>query len=403
MVRDLSTRRPFHPFPARMAPSIALAELDSGDGKSLRVLDPMSGSGTALVVARGLGHSSVGVDTDPLAVLLARTACSDVPRSLVETGSRILREAKDRYRSVRLRDAYPPGASKETKAFVRYWFDPTNRKQLRALSDSIGSMRKCPSRDFLWCAFSRLIIVKSHGASRAMDLSHSRPHRAFERGQIRPLAEFARSVDYVAARAPFRGGASLPRSDVSLGDARDLKIDNKSVDLVITSPPYLNAIDYLRCSKFSLVWMGHDAESLRSIRSGMIGAEVSTPEALVAREVMKAHGRLASLPPRWRSVLGRFIIDMDRVLAESSRVLVDDGRAVFVVGDSNMRGVYVRNSKIISLLSERHGLKVASITRRRLPDRLRYLPPPKRSESSDGRLATRMRTEAIITLTKTGG
>src|SRR5258708_14980086 len=63
-------RSPIHPFPARMAPGIALEAL--GDAKPpLRVLDPMAGSGTVLAVARANGHRAYGVDLDPLAVLLA--------------------------------------------------------------------------------------------------------------------------------------------------------------------------------------------------------------------------------------------------------------------------------------------------------------------------------------------
>src|SRR5216683_7020052 len=63
-------RSPIHPFPARMAPGIALEAL--GDSRTtLRVLDPMAGSGTVLSVARAKGHRAFGVDLDPLAVLLA--------------------------------------------------------------------------------------------------------------------------------------------------------------------------------------------------------------------------------------------------------------------------------------------------------------------------------------------
>src|SRR4051812_2263905 len=63
-------RGPIHPFPARMAPGIALEAL--GKSKApLRVLDPMAGSGTVLAVARANGHYAIGVDLDPLAVLLA--------------------------------------------------------------------------------------------------------------------------------------------------------------------------------------------------------------------------------------------------------------------------------------------------------------------------------------------
>src|SRR2546423_6571083 len=63
-------RSPIHPFPARMAPGIALEAL--GESKTtLRVLDPMAGSGTVLAVARSKGHRAFGIDLDPLAVLLA--------------------------------------------------------------------------------------------------------------------------------------------------------------------------------------------------------------------------------------------------------------------------------------------------------------------------------------------
>lgn len=63
-------RNPIHPFPARMAPGIALEALGE-DKAQLRVLDPMAGSGTVLAVARAVGHRAIGVDLDPLAVLLA--------------------------------------------------------------------------------------------------------------------------------------------------------------------------------------------------------------------------------------------------------------------------------------------------------------------------------------------
>ena len=69
-VADILGRGPIHPFPARMAPGIALEAL--GESKNpLRVLDPMAGSGTVLAVARAKGHHAIGVDLDPLAVLLA--------------------------------------------------------------------------------------------------------------------------------------------------------------------------------------------------------------------------------------------------------------------------------------------------------------------------------------------
>src|SRR5436309_2882500 len=62
---------PIHPFPARMAPEIALQESARLAAGSL-VLDPMAGSGTVLRTASEWGHRAYGYDMDPLAVLMAR-------------------------------------------------------------------------------------------------------------------------------------------------------------------------------------------------------------------------------------------------------------------------------------------------------------------------------------------
>ena len=58
-------------------------------------------------------------------------------------------------------------------------------------------------------------------------------------------------------------------------DARQLPIDDESVDLVITSPPYANAIDYMRAHKFSLVWFGEPISELSALRATYIGSDNS--------------------------------------------------------------------------------------------------------------------------------
>src|SRR5688572_27230389 len=68
------TKNSFHPFPARMPVSVAKLLLEGAAQPGALVLDPMTGSGTTMIAARELGFRGVGLDRDPLAVLLARTA-----------------------------------------------------------------------------------------------------------------------------------------------------------------------------------------------------------------------------------------------------------------------------------------------------------------------------------------
>jgi SAM-dependent methyltransferase len=396
--------KPIHPFPARMAARIPWNELRGGSERPLRVLDPMAGSGTTLVVARTLGHEAIGFDTDPLAVLLARVWCGDVcERSALRVAERVLETARKRARGLLLGSAYPMDADDETRAFVRYWFDRTNRRQLAALASAIAGVSNRPVRDALWCAFSRMIITKQAGASLALDVAHSRPHKVTDKTVIRPLDYFVRSVRAVVAAAPFKSSvAAAPRAVMKCGDARRLPLEADSVDVVISSPPYVNAIDYLRGHKFSLVWMGHTVGELRRVRGANIGTEASSDEQVEEPKIAAAFkqiGDLEGLPLRQKKWLGRFVADMDRTLGEIHRVLVPGGRAVLVVGDCTMRGVFVRNSRTLAYLGEQHGFQIAGCKRRKLPPNRRYLPPPSLRDSGP-MLQNRLRTEALLHLVK---
>src|SRR5437879_3032053 len=91
-----------------MAASIPWNELRTVSHRPLRVLDPMPGSGPPLVGARTLGHQSIGFDTDPLAVLLAKVWCSDIRESsTLRAAEWVVDDAKKRARGLPLRDAYP--------------------------------------------------------------------------------------------------------------------------------------------------------------------------------------------------------------------------------------------------------------------------------------------------------
>jgi DNA modification methylase len=395
--------RPIHPFPARMAPEVVWDELPARS-RRLRVLDPMAGSGTTLVTAKLRGHEAVGYDRDPLAVLLSRTWVTTVRADAFRAKAKdVLLRARACAVRLKSKDAYPHSADDETKKFVRYWFDVHNRVQLTALAQSISRLRDTSLRTLMWCAFSRLIITKSVGVSLAMDVSHSRPHRTYDTAPVKAFDRFSSSVEYIIGSAPFpKLNARSPAARVRLADARNLPLPDESVDVVITSPPYLNAIDYIRGHKLSLVWMKHSIGSLRQVRATNVGTETmahanradTQTESVIDRMCIKSR-----LSRRNTGLLRQYVHDMRQVMTEVRRVLRRNAKAVFVIGDCNIRGVFVRNSKCLIALAKELGLTVTKTRRRPLPDSRRYLPPP--ASTRDGHtLSKRMREEVIITMRK---
>ena len=361
------------------------------------------GSGTVIALARAQGHVPIGVDIDPLAILLARVWTTSLDVNAIRRRAKaVLASAHHMSSGMKLRDAYPAGADSETRQFTRYWFDAGGRKQLAALSAAIRRTRNSLVRDALWCSFSRLIITKQAGASLAMDLAHSRPHKTYGTAPLRPFDKFMEAVEYVlnnCIAVTDRKRGYNPK--LVLGDARYLDLPKESIDLVLTSPPYLNAIDYMRCSKFSLIWMGHSIGELRAIRGISVGTEAGgRPENdSCAERLMKALRIHSRLTPRDRGVLRRFIEDMELALGEAARVLVPGGRAIYVIGENTVGGVYIRNARIIQHIAMNVGLELDFRSSRALPANRRYLPPPTRPNRS-ATLDARMRREVILSFSK---
>ena len=235
-----------------------------------------------------------------------------------------------------------------------------------------------------------------------MDLSHSRPHRKFRRAPAKPFSKFLSAVDRVTTNCiDNKIWPCIPAAQVYEGDARHLEIKDNSIDLVITSPPYLNAIDYMRCSKFSLVWMGYSVGELRHLRSTTVGSEVGL-DARDDQEIQRIMSDLKLRPQlqaRQEAILVRYISDMQRGVAEISRVLVHDGKAVYVVGENTVRGTFIRNAMIVEAVASIAGLRCVARRSRDLPANRRYLPPPSK-QSGTTTLDNRLRREVILTFRK---
>lgn len=356
------------------------------------------------MVARMKGHKAIGFDTDPLALLIAKSWVSNLtPEHFRSVAKRVLADAKTKYHTLKVGDAYPRDADSETKAFIRFWFDSTNRRQLAALAASISQVKDSVERTLLWCAFSRLIITKKIGVSLAMDVSHSRPHKKYDIAPVKPFDRFLASVETILKHSPFSSEHKRPKARIRKGDARQLPLENNSIDLVITSPPYLNAIDYLRGHKLSLVWMGHGIAKIRELRSQNVGAECSTDRELndELAKALKRMGDTTDLPARIQAMLRQYLLDMDRVFSEIARVLRKTGEAVVVIGDSTIKGVFIHNSWALTSLAKKNGLVLRSRRRRPLLVNRRYLPPPD-SKISGKELRTRMREEVLLTFRKVG-
>jgi len=355
------------------------------------VLDPMCGSGTVPRAAVEAGYGSVGVDIDPLAVMMSQVWTSHLDPQGIRN---------DAVGSVQRAEALSPAAVErptdpETRKFISYWFAAKQEDELARLTTVLRRHER-PTKQALMIALSRIIVSKEMMASLARDTSHSRPHKVAKENDFDVYAGFRKSARLVAQR--LQPERILGKADIRLGDARTLDgVDGNGFDLVLTSPPYLNAIDYIRGHRLALVWMGHVMESLRETRAESIGAGRILPPGERSLEispyVTKTEG--ATIGSRHLGWIRRYAADMEAVLQQVRRTLKPTGHVVMVIGNSFIRGAKVNNAGLIEALATRNGFRVQGKKRREILARRRYLPPPGDGTNA---LNIRMRIETVLTL-----
>ena len=391
-----------HPFAAKFPPQIPRLFIEELTASGDSVLDPMAGSGTTIVEALLLRREAFAFDIDPLAIRLCtvKTTWLDPPE-LEKKGLEIIELATAALNSERsLHPELEVRFDPETREFLSYWFLKETQLELLSLILTIERTTEPPARDFFELVFSSAIIAKTGGVSLARDLAHSRPHRDIEKRPRNAITEFRLRLAKVHKK--FR---NLPQrvKRVFLADrnAKDVPLPTDSIDLIVTSPPYANAIDYMRAHKFSLVWFGHTTSALSALRSRYIGSEKFDHRCL-GDIPPRAHAAVEGLGQKDAGkarVLRKYLVEMKEVLSEMNRVLKPGKAAVVVVGPSLMRGLEVLTHEYLAEIGENVGFRVAGIRKRNI-DRDRRMLPVSFGRNGDSMIEQRMHEEFVVGFVK---
>jgi DNA modification methylase len=323
-----------HRFPAKFVPQVPAWALEHYGDRDAVVLDPFVGSGTTLVESAVSGVPAIGVELDPLARLIAAVKV-DPPDAAALAAL-----------AMRLRGPLPASGHAELPmagvANPLHWFGEQTLDELSRLWHAILAL-SCTERErnFLIVVFSSVLrrVSNADDQSQKTYVSGTNP-----KSPPPALETFHRALDKAIAmasayRAARRGGAHV--RVLPDGDARGLPLASESIDLIVTSPPYLDSVDYMYNLMVEYFWLGPllgvpDRPTFNALRRKPVGAKSPTADADDARELRDVLDIDAVAPARQRAA-ARYFADMRRHFAEAARCLRPGGRYVLVIGNSQTR------------------------------------------------------------------
>ncbi len=308
-----------------------------GEGK---VLDPFCGAGTTMLACKERGVPSEGRDVHPVSVFVSR----------VKLGEYDTLSLKQEIRRVLLERFQKPDTG-DLSSFTKRAFKKEVLEDAVFFRNVIMETGDRKIRDFLLLGLINAAMRCSYAyKDGAVIKFRKKPVPSLRRYLGRVLNRMVKEYEAFSARA--RGFEAV----VDFGDARMLPLSSGSVDFIITSPPYLNKIEYTKVYRIEEELFLRFCQELPPLRS-YIGLCPEKLEKDSARLLGILGDKAGIIPAEAAS----YTLDMWQAVSEMGRVIRKGGKAGIVIGNGCFPGGVVDSDILISNMAEKAGFCVKKI------------------------------------------
>lgn len=366
--KELNIHR-IHAYPAKFPAFITTKALEYARDKRLNVnclADIFCGCGTSAYEARRNNIDYWGCDINPVATLIAKVKSSTYNHRTLQKYFKLIVDNLDNAdTSINL--------SYTAIARLEYWFEAEQLTVLSKLLNTINCTIPKSSKyhDFFICAFSNILKISSRWLQKSI------------KPQIDPNKVPANSIDAFKKQVAFMMKA-FDENIINQDNAR-IKITNgnflttsttkiSDVSLIVTSPPYVTSYEYADLHQLSSLWLGY-ADDWRDLRDGSIGStqhdfnfnkESKSLNETATRVVFNLYDK----DPYIAKSVAKYYLDMQKVAQKCDDVLNEDGKAIFVIGNTTYKDVYVNNAGHLSESLLNAGFQSVSIAKRKISNKI---------------------------------
>lgn len=360
-----------HEYRGKFFPQLVKALINSVNlQKESIVLDPMCGSGTALLEAKSMGMKTIGLDMNPLSVMISevKTELLDVnPKTILRFKEKILKEIDNNDSKIKMELSLPP----EDITYLLRWFNQESLNEIGQLIKIIDKSSEGIINQFFKICLSN--ILREVSWQKETDLRVRKEKRNYKKGEV--IGSFKNELTKQTKKIiPYLNliqKQNFYKCTVAKGDVRS--IDKflsdyvRKCDIAITSPPYATALPYIDSDRLSLIVMKLlSRKKHRELDLKMIGNREATSKELnimeeefakskdllpnsIIRLIQKIGGfnkthevgfRKKNLP----TLLKKYFLDMHRSMESVYLMMKNDAFVFYIVGNNS---TYLEDERLI--------------------------------------------------------
>lgn len=293
------------------------------------ILDPFLGVGTILLAAKERGINGFGIDAAPLAIFVSQVKTADYDMDELKIFAKRIFSEKFK----------KPNLNSINK-FVRKAFSKYSLEDIIFFREKIREIEDIKIKNFF-----TLALMKS-----AMDVSY-----AFKDGAVikifkktvPPFRKYFKRIVKRMIKDIEKINFKKCELNIRLGDARKLDfLEDDFFDAIITSPPYLNKIEYTEMYKIEYeLFFGHvKVDPIRSY----IGLNLKNVKDIFPE---------LDLP----DIAKAYFYDMKMALNEMYRVLKNNGKVALVVAEGVFPDRIVESDILLAKIAKDVGFKIEKI------------------------------------------
>lgn len=317
-------------YPARFIPQVVRWAIDKYTIQGDWVIDPFAGSGTVCIESQITNRNSVNLDLSPLLepLLEAKTLRNVSWNEIKEIGDTIINS----------KDVFMP---KWTR--ITYWHP---QEFLKVLSQMWGAYYKNPNSLVLIALFKTMkkfsftdnVVPKLFKSKRKTEEVKQLLQTDYEQ-QIKEsfLKILKKMFDYSENFTKYhKGGKYVAEGGINL---LNHQLDKRKYKLLITSPPYGLAHEYIRSIKLELAWLNYSDREI----TDLINKEIPYNKTVPDIEIMSPtyHKYLPKISDNVRryciTYFKSILFSLEKVMSR----LTEGGIAAIFIGNATFSGVEI--------------------------------------------------------------